>query len=252
MLERDAPVAVFDSGLGGLSVLRALLRELPSEDFHYFGDSANAPYGTKRAEEVRSLTFAAARDLFERGCKALVVACNTATSAAIDLLRKTWPGAPVVGIEPALGPAATHKRILVLATEMTLRGTKFQQLLSRVGGEREVFCQAAPGIVEAVERGETDGPALAGYLEALLAPYRGIEAVVLGCTHFPFAKTAIARALGGTVTFYDGAEGVAREARRRLAAAGLLSERSGEGRVELRNSRKDLEKISWKLFESAL
>ena len=102
----NAPIAVFDSGLGGISVLRELTRQLPREDFLYFGDSANAPYGPKTLEAVRTLTLAAAEKLFARGCKALVVACNTATSAAAALLRETWPARPVVGVEPALKPAS--------------------------------------------------------------------------------------------------------------------------------------------------
>jgi len=251
---RDAPIGVFDSGLGGISVLRELVCQLPHEDFLYFGDSANAPYGPRSAGEVRTLSRAAAVRLLDAGCKALVVACNTATAAAISLLRGTWPEVPVVGIEPALKPAAAHRegaRVLVLATEMTLRENKFSKLLERYGRGALVSCLAAPGIVEFVERGETDGPALDAYLRELLAPYRGepLDAVVLGCTHFPFARRAIARALGRPVAFYDGAPGTARETRRRLEASGLLSSRSGQGRVELTNSRADMLVPSWRLFE---
>lgn len=245
----NAPIAVFDSGLGGLSVLRELVRELPHEDFLYFGDSANAPYGTKTLEEVRALTFAAAERLFAHGCKALVIACNTATSAAASPLREAWPEKPIIGMEPALKPAAAHRRVLVLATEMTLREEKFAKLLRTYGGEG-VSTLAAPGIVEYVERGETSGPALEGYLRTLLAAWRERppEAVVLGCTHFPFVRDAIARVLGGGVCFYDGAEGVARETRRRLTARGLLSGRTGPGRVELTNSREDRLEIARKLL----
>ena len=151
----NAPIAVFDSGLGGISVLRELTGQLPREDFLYFGDSANAPYGPKTLEAVRTLTLAAAEKLFARGCKALVVACNTATSAAAALLRETWPARPVVGVEPALKPASVHRRVLVLATEMTLREEKFAKLLRDYGGSSDVSTIAAPGIVECVERGET-------------------------------------------------------------------------------------------------
>lgn len=248
----NAPVAVFDSGLGGISVLRELAKELPHEDFLYFGDSANAPYGPKTLPEVRTLTLAAAENLFARGCKALVIACNTATSAAAALLRETWPARPIIGIEPALKPAAVHRRVLVLATEMTLREEKFATLLRACAKGARVRTIAAPGIVECVEGGETDGPALDAYLNTLLAPCREDppEAVVLGCTHFPFARNAIARALGGPVLFYDGAEGVARETRRRLAARDLLNGQTGPGRVCLTNSRKDKLETARKLFHA--
>lgn len=246
----NAPVAVFDSGLGGISVLRELVRLLPHENFLYFGDSVNAPYGPRTTEEVRSLTLAAASDLFHNGCKALVVACNTATAAAIALLRQTWPSHPVIGVEPALKPAAVHRRVLVLATEMTLREEKFARLLRRYGRGTEVRSIAAPGIVECVERGETDSPALERYLRTLLAPCRSEppEAVVLGCTHFPFVRDVIARVLGGTVRFYDGAAGVARETRRRLSTSGLLNSSASPGTVQLTNSRADKVETAWTLF----
>lgn len=246
----NAPVGVFDSGLGGISVLRELVKRLPHEDFLYFGDSANAPYGPKGLDEVRSLTFQAAGRLFDAGCKALVVACNTATSAGISLLRETWPEKPIIGVEPALKPASVHRRVLVLATEMTLREEKFAKLLERFGRETAVRCIAAPGIVECVERGETGGAVLEGYLAELLAPCRAEppEAVVLGCTHFPFAKEAIARALGAPIRFYDGADGVARETARRLKERDMLCDRTGPGKVELQNSRADKLEIERKLF----
>lgn len=248
----NAPIAVFDSGLGGISVLRELVQKMPHEDFLYFGDSANAPYGPKSLEEVRALTLAAARNMFSNGCKALVVACNTATSAAIALLHETWPSYPIIGIEPALKPASVHRRVLVLATEMTLREEKFAKLLQRYGGGSEVCTIAAPGIVEFVERGETEGVLLDEYLSALLRPCREVppEAVVLGCTHFPFVKGAIASALGAPVCFYDGADGVARETRRRLTARDLLCGRTGTGRVELTNSCADKLETAWKLYSS--
>ncbi len=243
---------MFDSGLGGLSVLRALVRVLPREDFLYFGDSANAPYGPKSLKEVRALSLAAADRLFRLGCKALVVACNTATSAAVSQLRAGWRDYPIIGIEPAVKPASVHKRVLVLATEMTLREEKFQRLLEKFCAGTDFCCLAAPGIVESVERGETGGPALESYLREIFAQHLFFppEAVVLGCTHFPFAKSAIAHALGEPVVFYDGAEGVARQTRRRLAARGLLSGREGPGRVKLTNSRTDLLELSRMLFRT--
>ncbi len=254
MIDRNAPVAVFDSGHGGISVLRELVRRMPNEDFLYFGDSANAPYGTRPAAEVQALSCACAEDLFSRGCKALVVACNTATSAAIDTLRAAYPDRPIVGIEPALKPAVRDhagQDILVLATEMTLKEAKFRQLLDRCRDQAVIHCLPAPGIVELVEQGQVDGPALDGYLRELLRPCRAWNpaAVVLGCTHFPLVQPAIRRALGGGAAFYDGGPGTAREARRRLERADLCAVRAVPGRVTLTNSRPEMTAVSRRLFQ---
>lgn len=253
-MDKRAPVAVFDSGHGGVSVLRELVRCLPGEDFLYFGDSANAPYGPRSAAEVEVLACACAERLFSQGCKALVVACNTATSAAIDTLRAAYPQRPIVGIEPALKPAVRDHaggKILVLATEMTLKERKFSDLLRRYRGQADIRCLPAPGIVELVERGQVDGPALDGYLEDLLSAGRDWRpaAVVLGCTHFPLVQGAIARALGGAADFYDGGPGTARETRRRLEQANLLSDRPGGGRVTFQNSLPEMAAVSRRLFE---
>ena len=231
-------IAVFDSGVGGISVLRHLLRLMPGERFLYYGDSANAPYGTRSREEVETLTFAAVGKLMARGLKALVIACNTATSAAITALRQTYPDLIIIGIEPALKLAADRfpgGNIGVMATPMTLREEKFQALLRRCGETGRVYPLPAPGIVELVESGRGEGPQMDGLLEELLGPYRGkLDAVVLGCTHYPFAAPAISRVLGEGTVLLDGGEGTARETQRRLSAAGLLLE--GTGELEIRNS----------------
>ena len=231
-------IAVFDSGVGGISVLRHLLRLMPGERFLYYGDSANAPYGTRSREEVKKLTFAAAEKLMEQGLKALVVACNTATSAAITDLRQAYPDTIVIGIEPALKLAAERfpgGRIGVMATPMTLREEKFEGLLHRYGQSSRVYRLPAPGLVELVESGRADSPEMAALMDNLLGPYRGqLDAVVLGCTHYPFAAAAISRVLGEKTLLLDGGEGTARETQRRLAAAGLLSE--GPGELVIRNS----------------
>ena len=231
-------IAVFDSGVGGISVLRHLLRLMPGERFLYYGDSANAPYGTRSREEVKKLTFAAAEKLMEQGLKALVVACNTATSAAITDLRQAYPDTIVIGIEPALKLAAERfpgGRIGVMATPMTLREEKFEGLLHRYGQSSRVYRLPAPGLVELVESGREASPQMDALMENLLGPYRGqLDAVVLGCTHYPFAAAAISRVLGEKTLLLDGGEGTARETQRRLAAAGLLSE--GPGELVIRNS----------------
>ena len=176
-------IAVFDSGVGGISVLRHLLRLMPGERFLYYGDSANAPYGTRSREEVKKLTFAAAEKLMEQGLKALVVACNTATSAAITDLRQAYPDTIVIGIEPALKLAAERfpgGRIGVMATPMTLRADKFEGLLQRYGQSSRVYRLPAPGLVELVESGRADSPEMDALMENLLGPYRGqLDAVVL-------------------------------------------------------------------------
>ena len=254
MVQRNAPIGVFDSGHGGISVLRELVRQMPREDFLYFGDSANAPYGTRRADEVRALTAAAAARLFEQGCKALVVACNTATSVAIDDLRRAYPDVPIVGIEPALKPAVLendYPGVLVMATEMTLREEKFRRQMAFYSDRATIYRLPAPGIVECVERGDVDGPGLTGYLTSILEPFRAVQldAVVLGCTHFPFVREAIVRCLKQPARLYDGGPGTARETRRRLEAAGLETDAPGPGRVVLTNSRPEAVAISRMLLE---
>lgn len=211
MERTELPIAVFDSGLGGISVLRALVQRLPGEDFLYFGDSANAPYGVRPVAEVRRLTQDVIGRLYDRGIKAAVIACNTATSAAIGPLRAAFPDIPVIGIEPALKPAvAHHRRVLVLATPLTLREEKFVALMHQCAGCAEIVPLPCPELVEFVERGELDSPALTAYLARQLGPYAGrVDAAVLGCTHFPFARRAIRAALGGNVTLYDGSDGTA-------------------------------------------
>ena len=253
MLPKNAPIGVFDSGLGGISVLRELVKLMPQEDYLYFGDSANAPYGPRSTAEVQKLTCASAEHLLQQGCKALVIACNTATSAAIHLLREQYTHIPVIGIEPALKPAVVehdHPNVLVLATEMTLREEKFHRLMQSYEDQASIYPQPAPGIVEWVEQGKADSPELDAYLHALLAPYRQmhIDAVVLGCTHFPFAREVVVRNLAQPVAVYDGGPGTARETRRRLVQAGLLSDREGRGTVRLTNSNPEAIPLAEALF----
>ena len=197
MERRDAPIVVFDSGVGGISVLRELVRLLPAERFVYFGDTINAPYGPRPTEEIRSLTLRnlAALDALWR-FKAAVIACNTATSAAIEALRERYADRPMIGIEPALKLAAERhpgQTVLVLATETTLREAKFAALAARMASLCRVVPLPCPELVEFVERGETDSPALETFLRERLSPWLDGEAgaVVLGCTHFPFASAAM-------------------------------------------------------------
>lgn len=167
MADCRAPVAVFDSGLGGISVLRELVRTLPMENYLYFGDSLHAPYGTKTPEEVTQLSLQAAQKLLAQGAKALVVACNTATSAAIRTLRKTYPALAIVGTEPAIKPAAERHpggRILMLATAMTVQEEKFQRLKAQYDEQAQIIPIACSGLMEYVEQGILRGPEVEGYL----------------------------------------------------------------------------------------
>lgn len=238
MNRKEDYIAVFDSGVGGISVLRHLAEHMPGERFLYFGDSSNAPYGTKTKEEVCRLTLAAAQKLHSRGIKALVVACNTATSAAIEVLRNNYPELIVIGIEPALKMAADRfpgGRIGVMATPMTLREEKFTFLLERFGQHCEVAKIPAPGLVELIESGKADSRETEALLRDLFAPYVGkLDALVLGCTHYPLAQKAIRKVLGSAVALLDGGEGTARETKRRLQEAGLLE--NGDGEILLENS----------------
>ena len=221
-------IGVFDSGVGGISVLRELLRCLPNERFIYYADSANAPYGVKSLSEVKRLSLDIANYLIlERGVKALVVACNTATSAAINVLRQEF-SIPIIGMEPALKPAVTMAgggQVLVMATPMTIREDKFQGLLSRYGDRAKVISLPCPGLVELIEKGEVTGEKLRTLLAALFSPLElpKIKVVVLGCTHYVFIKTEIASFFPETVNVIDGNLGTAKQVRRVLEEQGLLS-----------------------------
>lgn len=231
-------IAVFDSGLGGLSVLRHLRRRMPGERFLYYGDSAHAPYGVRSRADVEALTLNAADRLMRRGLKALVVACNTATSAAIGALREKYPELIVVGIEPALKLAADRfpgGRIGVMATPVTLREEKFSLLLTRYAASCQVYKIPAPQLVPLIEEGRVDTPVMEQTLHTLLDPFASrMDALVLGCTHFPFASHAMERLLGPKVAVLDGGDGTARETLHRLEAADLLEH--GDGELILENS----------------
>lgn len=246
-------IAVFDSGVGGISVLRQLCKLMPGETFLYLGDSANAPYGTRPTGEIRQLSLNVAEKLVARGIKALVVACNTATAAAIETLRQTYPDLIVVGIEPALKPAADRfpgGTIGVLATPVTLREEKFQQLAAHYGQHCTVVKLPAPGLSELVEHGMGDSQEAENLLRPLLEPWVGkLDALVLGCTHYPFAAATIRRILGDDIVLLDGGEGTARETKRRLVQADLLSDTQGS--IIIENSLDDpkLLELSRKLLE---
>lgn len=255
-MDRESPIAVMDSGVGGISVLAELVKLMPNENYIYYGDSANAPYGTKNKSVVLDITRRNLEALIEAGVKAAVIACNTATSAAAGQLRVEFPDFTIIGIEPAIKPASilfSNPRVLVMATPLTLHEEKFQNLCRRYADYEEIIPLPCPGLVELIEAGKLDTAETDAYLRELFAPYLGqkIDAVVLGCTHYPHIKTAIARCLPLRTTILDGGEGTARETFRRIKEQGLLNPSDKEGQVQMINSSDDkrLIDLSWELLK---
>ncbi len=240
MAKKTDYIGVFDSGIGGISVLKELVSLMPDERYLYFGDSANAPYGKRTTEQVRQLTLDAAERMMQKGLKALVVACNTATSAAICQLRERYPELVVVGIEPALKLAAEafpHGRIGIMATQVTLREEKLAHQLERFP-DLTVERIAAPGLVELIEAGMEDSEQTCALLTQVLGDYVGkLDALVLGCTHYPFVKKQIGKILGEKTRLFDGGAGTARQTRRCLEQKALCS--ASGGCIQIENSSSD-------------
>lgn len=223
-------IGVFDSGIGGLSVLKALRAELPAEDFIYIADSGHAPYGERDEAHVLARSRAVAAYLVGQNVKALVIACNTATAAAIDVLRAEFPAPPIVGVEPALKPAvATSRtgRIGIMATRSTLASAKFQALLASQAGLASFVLQGCDGLADAIERSAASGDATETIAScALFTESMGlfgsktgeIDTLVLGCTHYPFAGAYLREMLGPEVQIVDNGEAVARQTRRMLGS----------------------------------
>lgn len=241
----DGYIGVFDSGVGGISVLRELTSLMPHENFVFFGDSANAPYGDKPYNTVFELSSRIARAFIDRGCKAIVIACNTATSTAADRLRAAYPQVPIIGIEPALKPAATSQHsgsILVMATEVTLALDKFRRLLIEYGGQSKVALVPCVGLADRIEKGNLEDRDLYELIDSLVGKYRGqVESVVLGCTHYLFVKKQIQQVLGN-VNFFDGNTGTALQLKHVLEQTNLAST-NGNGQVLFYSSLDNLEEI---------
>ena len=230
-----APIGVFDSGVGGISVLKHIHTLLPNEDLIYVADSKFAPYGNKTPEFIQERAVWIADFLIGKGAKALVVACNTATAAAVDLLRQKYH-LPIIGMEPAVKPAAAASKtgvIGVLATSGTLKSAQFAALLEHYGQQVEVVTQACHGLVECVERGELDSTVtqdlLASYVQPLIAA--GADTIVLGCTHYPFVRPLIENLVGDAVVLIDTGAAVAKELKRRLEDTRLLNAETQIGQV---------------------
>lgn len=249
-----SPIGVFDSGVGGISVLKHIHTLLPNEDLMYVADSKFAPYGNKTPEFIQERALWIADFLIAKGAKALVVACNTATAAAVDLLRQKYH-LPIIGMEPAVKPAAAASKtgvIGVLATSGTLKSAQFAALLEHYGQQVEVVTQACHGLVECVERGELDSTAtqdlLASYVQPLIAA--GADTIVLGCTHYPFVRPLIENLVGDDVVLIDTGAAVAKELKRRLEDARLLNAETQIGQVSFwsNSTHADAEDIVMRLW----
>jgi glutamate racemase len=219
-------IGIFDSGVGGLSVWREVARQLSAHDIVYVADQAHVPYGPRSLTEVRQFAEGVARFLLDQGSDIVVVACNTASAAALHHLRATFPQIPFVGMEPAVKPATEKTRtgrVGVIATQATFQGELFASLLERFANGVDVLTQICPGLVEAVEAGALDTPQTVQLLESCLAPLMdaGIDELVLGCTHYPFLRPVIERIVGPEVEVIDPAPAVARQTDRVLARRGL-------------------------------
>lgn len=242
-------IGIFDSGLGGISVLRDMVKLMPNENYIYYGDSANAPYGTKKTEDILSLSQGCMDFLLAHDVKAVVIACNTATSVAATALRQKYPDIPIIGIEPALKPAVLwkeHDRVAVMATPATLSLPKFCQLMKQYAREAVIYPIPCAGLMEYVERGILDGEELETFVHGLLDPYieRGIDAVVLGCTHYPFVEGVIQRVVGDDVKLFAGSHGTAMELARRLRLSDLLTPSDEHGQVTFFNSNQKADTLS--------
>ena len=233
----EAPIGVFDSGVGGLSVLRSIREEMPEESVHYVADQAHVPYGPRSLEQVRAFSEGITRFLIGRGAKIIVVACNSASAAALTHLRTQFPDIPFVGMEPAVKPAAEKTQtgvVGVLATPATFQGALFASVVERFAAGVTLLQDTCPGLVERIEAGDLDGTETRAILRSALAPMlaRRIDTVVLACTHYPFVIPLIQEIAGSGVRVIDPAPAVARQARRRLEANGRRRAAGGPGNVE--------------------
>ena len=228
------PIGVFDSGVGGLSVLRDIRKELSNEDLLYVADSSHAPYGDKEAEYIEARSIAISQFLVDQPVKAIVVACNTATGAAVAKLRTRF-SVPIIAMEPAVKPAVEKTKtgvVGVLATRRTVSSENFINLLTRFGANADIVVQPCPGLVEQVEAGDLLGEKTRTLLEPFVLPLleRGVDTIVLGCTHYPFLAPLIRAMVGIDVDIIDPGEAIARELRRRLENIGRLSRRDRLGK----------------------
>jgi len=237
----NSPIGIFDSGVGGISVLRAIREQMPEESIIYFGDQGHIPYGPRPMEQIRDFAEAITKFLLERNAKIVVVACNTASAAALKYLREKFPDVQFVGMEPAVKPAAEHTqtgKVGVLATPATFQGALYASVVERFANGVELLQNTCPGLVQQIEQGNLDGEETRKILEDALLPMleRNIDTIVLGCTHYPFVIPLIQRIVGKNVRVIDPAPAVARQARRLLEAGGMRRVSSARSEVKFYTS----------------
>jgi glutamate racemase len=234
----NSPIGIFDSGIGGLSVLRAVRMQMPAENILYFGDQGHIPYGPRPMEQIRQFSESITNFLLERDVKIIVVACNTASAAALKYLREKFPDVKFVGMEPAVKPAAERTqtgRVGVLATPATFQGALYASVVERFANGVILFQNTCNGLVQQIEQGNLNGKETRRILEDALLPMleKDIDTVVLGCTHYPFVIPLIQEIVGGNVRVIDPAPSVAKQAQRLLEAGGVLNESRSKGSVRL-------------------
>jgi glutamate racemase len=258
-MNSETPIGIMDSGMGGISVLREITKLMPNENYIFYGDSKNAPYGSRSTQEIYELTSDVVDKMLDRGVKAVVIACNTASSAAGKRLREKYPQLPIIAIEPALKPAVINcpgGTVLVLATEATLREQKFATLMETWKDRAEIIKMPLPGLPEFVERGELDSPELREFLMGYFSKLEGkkIDGVVLGCTHYPFVRKVISELFDNKVKIFDGAAGTARQLRRRLYSRNMINTSMKPGTITWLNSSDDpkMIELSKKLYNLKL
>lgn len=235
-MSSNNPIGIFDSGVGGLSVLREIRAQMPNEHLIYFGDQGHVPYGPRSMEQIQGFSEGITKFLLEQNSKIIVVACNTASAAALKHLRAAFPDVQFVGMEPAVKPAAEKTqtgKVGVLATPATFQGALYASVVERFANGVELFQNTCPGLVNQIEKGELDSPATRNILEDALLPMleKNIDTVVLGCTHYPFVIPLIEQIVGENVRVIDPAPAVAKQVKRLLEAGGMVNQNSGEGIV---------------------
>ncbi|GMA08244.1 glutamate racemase [Tetragenococcus halophilus subsp. flandriensis] len=247
MDKENLSVGVFDSGVGGISTLSVLNQYFPNENFVFLGDSLNAPYGDKEKSKVIQLSENIVNQLLQFPVKAIVIACNTATSAAKNELCELYPYIPIIGIEPALKKAVDSgsQSILVMGTKLTLELEKFNKLLSQYSSNTAIHRLACPGLADLIEQDISDTDAIDQLLEKLLKPFlnEDIDSIVLGCTHYPFVKDRIQKLFDKEINFFTGFTGVAKQLEQQLKDKDALTNRNSRGRIEFFSSKKDNDEI---------
>lgn len=236
-----SPIGIFDSGVGGISVLRAIHQQMPEESVIYFGDQGHIPYGPRPMQQIRDFSDRITRFLLEQDVKIVVVACNTASAAALKFLREQFPDVQFVGMEPAVKPAAERTRtgkVGVLATPATFQGALYASVVERFANGVELFQDTCPGLVQQIEQGNLQGEETRRILGAALRPMleKNIDTVVLGCTHYPFVIPLIQEIVGQNVRVIDPAPAVARQTGRLLEAQGMRNRSTASGKLKLYTS----------------